>query len=139
MTIPEVNLVVNIIILILVLASMALRLMRNFPAHVITMAVAFFMWVGNLIYLFVVFPSTQMGVDHATAMMSNPLSFFMFILHENLAVVTAIFAVWLIALWFLSSNSTDFESKSTVQAIAVSAGWVSAFVIGVWLFVTFNL
>lgn len=135
MILPEINLVVQFSILVVVLLSMQLRRMSKFSAHGYTMIGALIVWTVLFVSVIAAVPNDPMFTTHPTQIWASTFYTAAFLTHLSLALLSFGASTWLVALWF---RKTDFPSKSRIQAIVTTVGWSLAFVIGIWLFITLN-
>ena len=132
MSMPEINFAIQTSIFAVALISMAFRMKGNYFWHGITMLVA-------VIGVFVVFGiASPLFLDSAyTQTLTSPtLNLAVFGLHAFFGIATAVSGVWLVALWRPHSTSFPVTSK-TIAKITVSL-WITAYIVGIVLFVTLN-
>jgi hypothetical protein len=133
LSLSEINLVSNTVVLALVLGSMGLRIKGKYLWHGITMIVA-------VAYTFLVFFAAGLpnllNSSYNPILTSSTLNTAEFGLHAFFGIATLTSALWLIALW--RPKSTEFPMKSRKIAQAVTILWVLAYAVGIAIFITFN-
>jgi uncharacterized membrane protein YozB (DUF420 family) len=107
---------------------MAFRMKGNYLVHGITMIVAVVpLSIGSLMVL-----TDYMDRSFLQPYMSTASTFVAFSLHTFLGIAALIFGGWLVALW--RPRSTEFAVKSKRIWRLTVTFWVSAYVVGVLLY-----
>jgi uncharacterized membrane protein YozB (DUF420 family) len=134
LTLAEISIIIQSVIFVLFLLSMAFRMKGKYLVHVITLLVAiismlsFFAW-----WMFEIAPTFD---SYLPTVLSPPLHLVNWLAHEFLGISTLVSGVWIVSLWRLCS--TEFEAKSKRIWRLTSILWVLAYVMGLLLFVTLN-
>jgi uncharacterized membrane protein YozB (DUF420 family) len=134
LTLAEISIIIQSVIFVLFLLSMAFRMKGKYLVHVITLLVAiismlsFFAW-----WMFEIAPTFD---SYLPTVLSPPLHLVNWLAHEFLGISTLVLGVWIVSLWRLCS--TEFEAKSKRIWRLTSILWVLAYVMGLLLFVTLN-
>jgi uncharacterized membrane protein YozB (DUF420 family) len=134
LTLAEISIIIQSVIFVLFLLSMAFRMKGKYLVHVITLLVAiismlsFFAW-----WMFEIAPTFD---SYLPTVLSPPLHLVNWLAHEFLGISTLVLGVWIVSLWRLCS--TEFEAKSKRIWRLTSILWVLAYVVGLLLFVTLN-
>jgi uncharacterized membrane protein YozB (DUF420 family) len=134
MTLAEISIIIQSVIFILFLVSMAFRIKGKYFAHVVTLLVAiismlsFFVW-----WIFEITPT----FDSYLPTVLNPiLNLVNWLAHEFLGISTLVLGVWVVSLWRL--GSTEFEARSRKIWRLTRILWVLSYLVGLLLFVTLN-
>jgi uncharacterized membrane protein YozB (DUF420 family) len=134
LTLAEISLIIQSVILVLFLASMVFRMKGKHRAHVVTLSVAiismlsFFGW-----WVYEIAPTFD---SYLPTVLSPPLHLVNWLAHEFLGISTLVLGVWVVSLWRLSS--TEFEVKSKKIWRLTTILWVLAYAAGLLLFVMLN-
>ncbi len=134
MTLAETSLIIQSVIFILFLVSMAFRMKSKYLVHVATLLVAiismlsFFAW-----WIFEIAPTFG---SYLPTVLSPPLHLVNWLAHEFLGIVTLVLGIWTVSMWRF--GSTEFEAKSRRTWRLTWILWVLAYVIGLLFFVTLN-
>jgi uncharacterized membrane protein YozB (DUF420 family) len=134
LTLAEISIIIQSVIFVLFLASMAFRMKNKYSLHVVTLLVAiismlsFFAW-----WVYEIAPTFD---TYLPTVLSPPLHFVNWLTHELLGISTLVLGIWIVYLWRLSS--TEFEVKSKRIWRFTTILWVSAYIVGLLLFVTLN-
>jgi uncharacterized membrane protein YozB (DUF420 family) len=134
LTLAEISIIIQSVIFVLFLLSMAFRMKGKYLVHVITLLVAiismlsFFAW-----WMFEIAPTFD---SYLPTVLSPPLHLVNWLAHEFLGISTLVLGVWIVSLWRL--GSTEFEVKSKRIWRLTTVLWVLAYVVGLLLFVTLN-
>jgi uncharacterized membrane protein YozB (DUF420 family) len=134
LTLAETSLIIQSVIFVLFLVSMAFRMKGKYRVHVLTLLVAiismlsFFAW-----WIYEIAPTFD---SYLPTILSPPLHLVNWLAHEFLGISTLVLGVWIVSLWRL--GSTEFEVKSKRIWRLTMILWVLAYVVGLLLFVTLN-
>ena len=134
MTLAETSLIIQSVIFVLFLVSMASRMKGKYLAHVVTLSVAiismlsFFAW-----WVYEIVPTFD---SYLPTVLSPSLNFVNWITHEFLGILTLVLGVWVVLLWRL--DSTKFETKSKRVWRLTAILWILAYVVGLLLFIILN-
>ncbi len=122
--------------LLWVLLSLRLRVLGNLKAHAYTMLAAVVFFVVSFISVLLVFPNDPMFTTHPEVTLASPLLTAVFGVHLFLALLSVGSGAGLVVLWFLKK---DFMTRSKIPAVLTEVGWLSAFAIGLYLFIALNV
>jgi uncharacterized membrane protein YozB (DUF420 family) len=134
LTLAETSLIIQSVIFVLFLVSMAFRMKGKYLVHVVTLLVAvismlsFFAW-----WIYEIAPSFD---SYLPTVLSPPLHLVNWLAHEFLGISTLVLGVWTVSFWRL--GSTQFEVKSKRIWRLTWIFWVLAYVVGLLLFVVLN-
>ena len=134
LTLAETSLIIQSVIFVLFLASMALRMKSKYLVHVATLLVAvigmlsFFAW-----WIYEIAPTFD---SYLPTVLSPPLHLVNWLAHEFLGVSTLIFGIWTVNLWWLGSSEFKVRSNKTWRLTAIF--WVVTYLVGLLLFITLN-
>jgi uncharacterized membrane protein YozB (DUF420 family) len=134
LTLAETSLIVQSVIIVLFLVSMAFRMKGKYRVHVVTLLVAiismvsFFAW-----WIAEIAPTFD---SYLPTVLSPPLHLVNWLAHEFLGIATLVLGVWTVSFWRL--GSTEFEAKSKRIWRLTWVFWVLTYVVGLLLFVTLN-
>ena len=134
LTLAETSLIIQSVIFVLFLASMALRMKSKYLVHVATLLVAiigmlsFFAW-----WIYEIAPTFD---SYLPTVLSPPLHLVNWLAHEFLGVSTLIFGIWTVNLWRLGSSEFKVRSNKTWRLTAIF--WVVTYLVGLLLFITLN-
>jgi uncharacterized membrane protein YozB (DUF420 family) len=134
LTLAETSLIIQSVIFVLFLVSMAFRMKGKYLVHVVTLLVAvismlsFFAW-----WIYEIAPSFD---SYLPTVLSPPLHLVNWLAHEFLGISTLVLGVWAASFWRL--GSTQFEAKSKRIWRLTWISWVLAYVVGLLLFAVLN-
>jgi uncharacterized membrane protein YozB (DUF420 family) len=134
LTLAETSLIIQSVIFVLFLVSMAFRMKGKYLVHVVTLLVAvismlsFFAW-----WIYEIAPSFD---SYLPTVLSPPLHLVNWLAHEFLGISTLVLGVWTASFWRL--GSTQFEAKSKRICRLTWISWVLAYVVGLLLFAVLN-
>ena len=134
LTLAETSLIIQSVIFVLFLVSIAFRMKGKYLVHVVTLLVAiismlsFFAW-----WIYEIAPSFD---SYLPTVLSPPLHLVNWLAHEFLGISTLVLGVWTVNFWRL--GSTQFEVKSKRIWRLTWIFWILAYVVGLLLFVVFN-
>jgi uncharacterized membrane protein YozB (DUF420 family) len=134
LTLAETSLIIQSVILVLFLVSMAFRMKGKYLIHVVTLLVAvigmlsFFAW-----WIYEIAPSFD---SYLPTVLSPPLHLVNWLAHEFLGISTLVLGVLTVNFWRL--GSTQFEVKSKRIWRLTWIFWVLTYVVGLLLFVVLN-
>jgi uncharacterized membrane protein YozB (DUF420 family) len=134
LTLAETSLIIQSVIFILFLVSMAFRMKGKHLVHVVTLLVAiismlsFFVW-----WVFEIAPTFD---SYLPTVLSPALHLVNWLAHEFLGISTVVLGLWTVSFWRL--GSTQFEAKSKRIWRLTWIFWVLAYVVGLLLFAVLN-
>ena len=134
LTLAETSLIIQSVIFVLFLVSMAFRMKGKYLVHVVTLLVAvismlsFFAW-----WIYEIAPSFD---SYLPTVLSPPLHLVNWLAHEFLGISTLVLGIWTVSFWRL--GSTQFEVKSKRIWRLTTILWILAYAVGLLLFVTLN-
>ena len=134
LTLAETSLIIQSVIFVLFLVSMAFRIKGKYFVHMVTLLVAvismlsFFVW-----WVYEIAPSFD---SYLPTVLSPPLHLVNWLAHEFLGISTLVLGIWTVSFWRF--GSTKFEGKSNRVWRLTWIFWVLAYVVGLLLFVTLN-
>jgi uncharacterized membrane protein YozB (DUF420 family) len=134
LTLAEISLIIQSVIFVLFLVSMAFRMKSKYFLHGVTLLVAiismlsFFAW-----WVYEIVPTFD---SYLPTVLSPSLNFVNWITHEFLGILTLVLGVWVVLLWRL--DSTKFETKSKRVWRLTAILWILAYVVGLLLFIILN-
>jgi uncharacterized membrane protein YozB (DUF420 family) len=134
LTLAETSLIIQSVIFVLFLVSMAFRMKGKYPVHVVTLLAAiismlffFAWWVCEIAPIF---------DNYLPTVLSPPLHLVNWLAHEFLGISTLVTGLWVVSLWRLGSSEFENESKKIWRLTTIL--WILAYVVGLLLFVTLN-
>jgi uncharacterized membrane protein YozB (DUF420 family) len=134
LTLAETSLIIQSVIFVLFLASMAFRMKGQYLVHVVTLLVSvismlsFFAW-----WVYEIAPTFD---SYLPTVLSPPLHLVNWLAHEFLGISTLVLGIWIVGLWRL--GSTEFEVRSKRIWRLTTILWILAYAVGLLLFVTLN-
>jgi uncharacterized membrane protein YozB (DUF420 family) len=134
LTLAVTSLIIQSVIFVMFLASMAFRMKGKYLVHVVTLLVAiismlsFFSW-----WIYEIAPTFD---SYLPTVLSPPLHLVNWLAHEFLGISTLVLGVWTVILWRLGSNEFEVKSKRIWRLTMIF--WVLAYVVGLLLFITLN-
>ena len=134
LTLAETSLIIQSVIFVLFLASMAFRMKDKYLIHVVTLSVAiigmlsFFAW-----WIYEIAPTFD---SYLPTVLSPPSHLVNWLAHEFLGISTLVLGIWTISLWRLGSTEFGVRSKRIWRLTTFL--WILAYVVGILLFVTLN-
>jgi len=134
LTLAEISLIIQSVILVLFLVSIAFRMKGKYRAHVVALLVAiismlaFFGW-----WVYEIAPTFD---GYFPTVLSPPLNLFNWLAHEFLGISTLVLGVWVVSLWRLGSIEFEVKSKKIWRLTTIL--WVLAYAVGLLLFVMLN-
>lgn len=134
MTLPETSILIQSLIFILFLVGVALRLKKNYFAHVmatlaaVALMLTFFAW-----WISVIAPTFE---AYLPTVLNPPHHLITWLAHETLGITTLVLGTWLVILW--RRNPTEFaqNSKKTWQTTTIL--WISTYLVGLLLHAVLN-
>ena len=126
--------VIQSLILVLFLVSVAFRMKGKYLEHVVTLSVAiismlsFFAW-----WVFEIFPTFD---SYLPTVLNSPLHLVNWLAHELLGISTLVLGIWIVSMWRLGYNKFRIKSKRIWPLTSIL--WVLAYVVGLLFFVTLN-
>ena len=134
LTLAETSLIIQSLIFVLFLASMAFRMKGKYFVHVVTLLVAV---IGMLsFFAWWVYEIAPIFGSYLPTVLSPPLHLVNWLAHEFLGISTLVLGIWTVSLWRLGSNEFEVRSKRSWRLTTIL--WVLAYVVGFLLFVTLN-
>jgi uncharacterized membrane protein YozB (DUF420 family) len=134
LTLAETSLLIQSVIFVMFLASIAFRMKGKYFVHVVTLLAAvismlsFFVW-----WVYEIVPTFD---SYLPTVLSPPLHLVNWLAHEFLGISTLVLGIWTVSFWRFGSN--QFEAKSKRVWPLTWIFWVLAYVVGLLLFVTLN-
>jgi uncharacterized membrane protein YozB (DUF420 family) len=134
LTLAETSIIIQSVIFILFLISMAFRIKSKFFAHVVTLLVAiismlsFFTW-----WIYQIAPTFD---SYLPTVLNPPLHLINWLAHEFLGISTLVSGLWVVSFW--RSGSAKFEAKSRKIWRLTRILWILAYLVGLSLFLTLN-
>jgi len=134
LTLAETSLMIQSVIFVLFLVSIAFRMKGKYLVHVITLLVAiismlsFFAW-----WIYEIAPTFD---SYLPTVLSPPLHLVNWLAHEFLGISTLVLGVWTVSFWRV--GSTEFEAKSKRIWRFTWIFWILAYVVGLLLFIVLN-
>jgi uncharacterized membrane protein YozB (DUF420 family) len=135
LTLAETSLIIQSVIFVLFLVSMAFRMKDKYLIHIVTLSVAiigmlsFFAW-----WITEIAPTFD---NYLPTVLSPPSHLVNWLAHEFLGISTLVLGIWTVSLWRL--GSTEFEIKSKRIWRLTTILWILAYVVGLLLFATLNI
>jgi hypothetical protein len=134
LTLAVTSLIIQSVIFVLFLASMAFRMKGKYLVHVVTLIVSiigmlsFFAW-----WIYEIVPTFD---SYLPTVLSPPLHLVNWLAHEFLGVSTLVLGIWTVSFWRLGSNKFEVGSKRIWRLTLIF--WVLAYLVGLFLFMTLN-
>jgi uncharacterized membrane protein YozB (DUF420 family) len=134
LTLAITSLIIQSVIFVLFLVSMALRMKGKYLVHVATLSVAiigmlsFFAW-----WIYEIAPTFD---SYLPTVLSPPLHLVNWLSHEFLGISTLVLGVWMVSMWRLGPSEFKVRSKRIWRLTMIS--WVLSYVVGLLLFITLN-
>jgi uncharacterized membrane protein YozB (DUF420 family) len=134
LTLAEVSFIIQSVIFVLFFVSMAFRIKRKYPAHMVTLLMgiismlSFFVW-----WIFQIAPTFD---NYLPTVLNPSLHLVNWLAHEFLGISTLVSGVWVVSLWRF--GSTKFEVKSRKIWRLTRILWNLAYLVGLLLFLTLN-
>ena len=134
LTLAETSLIIQSVIFVLFLVSIAFRMKGKYLVHVVTLLVAvismlsFFAW-----WIYEIAPSFD---SYLPTVLSPPLHLVNWLAHEFLGISTLVLGVLTVSFWRLGSTQFEVKSKRIWRLTWIS--WVLAYVVGLLLFAVLN-
>jgi len=126
---PQVNLAIQVIILFVLFASLALKGKRKYIMHGVTMLIGVILNVIS--FLLVMLPSLL----SLEIVRTDPLSMISIfsILHGSLGVITGVFALWLVGSWHLQSSTANCIKRKKMMRTTLTL-WLGVLFLGFVLY-----
>lgn len=126
---PQINLGLQIIILAILFASLALKRKRKYFAHGATMLTAVIL--NALSFLLVMMPS----LSTLEILKTQPLHWFSLatLTHAGLGAITIILGAWIVAAWHLQPSNQNCIRKKKLMRLTLIL-WVTVFFLGFVLY-----
>jgi uncharacterized membrane protein YozB (DUF420 family) len=134
LTLAETSLIIQSVIFVLFLASMALRMKSKYRVHAATLLVAI---IGMLsFFAWWIYEIAPIFDRYLPTVLSPPLHLVNWLAHEFLGVSTLIFGIWTVNFWRLGSSEFKVRSNKTWRLTTIF--WVVTYLVGLLLFITLN-
>jgi len=126
---PQINLGLQVIILALMFASLALKRKRKYFAHGATMLTAVIL--NALSFLLVMMPS----LSTLEILKTQPLHWFSLatLAHAGLGAITIILGAWIVAAWHLQPSNQNCIRKKKLMRLTLIL-WLTVFFLGFVLY-----
>lgn len=126
---PQVNAVLQIIILVLLLVGFGIKRRQKHVLHGITMLAA--VTLNLLSFVLIMFPSLiRMEIISTQPLYTISIAT---LIHSAIGMVVIILGIWLVSVWRLQSNLKNcFRNKKLMRL--TTAMWLSALLIGFLLY-----
>jgi hypothetical protein len=134
LTLAEISIIIQSVIFILFLVSIAFRIKGKYFANVITLLVAiismlsFFVW-----WIFQIAPTFD---SYLPTVLNPPLHLVNWLTHEFLGISTLVSGLWVVSLWRLGSAKFGVKSRKIWRSTKIL--WILAYLVGLLLFLTLN-
>ena len=130
---PQVNVVFQIAITIILLASISLKLERKYVLHGMTMLIA--MVLNVLSFLLVMLPSL-LGL---VIIRTQPLHVVSIaaLIHACVGAVSIVLGLWIIVLWHLQSSTKNCVKRKKMMRLTLIL-WLLALAVGIVLYMFLN-
>jgi uncharacterized membrane protein YozB (DUF420 family) len=130
---PQINLGLQIIMLAILFASLALKRKRKYFAHGVTMLIAVIL--NALSFLLVMMPS----LSTLEILKTQPLHWFSLVAlaHAGLGAITIILSIWIVVVWHLQSSNQNCIKKRKLMRLTLIL-WLLVFFLGFLLYAILN-
>jgi uncharacterized membrane protein YozB (DUF420 family) len=132
---PQANVAFQVVILVMLFASIAFKLKRRFFLHGATVLIA--LVLNTVSFLLVMLPSLMNKEIFRTQSVFTPF-YSVTLTHAALGAIAEILAVWLVASWHLQSSSRNCVRKRKVMDMTLVL-WILALLLGILLYAYLNV
>jgi uncharacterized membrane protein YozB (DUF420 family) len=134
LTLAETSLIIQSVIFVLFLVSIAFRMKGKYLVHVVTLLVAiigmlsFFAW-----WIYEIAPTFD---SYLPTVLSPPLHLVNWLAHEFLGISTLVLGIWTVILWRWGSSEFEVRSRRVWRLTMIF--WILTYVVGLLLFIVLN-
>ena len=138
MSLPEINLLIQSLILITLLMSLSFKVKGKFVIHGTLMLAT----VISAIAVFLLLSPSIMSENASTftnymqQFFDSPLNFTLFIAHTSLSTLAVLLGIWVVSTWRFRSNLFCAPKKKVMRLISIL--WVLGYIVGILFHLVIN-
>ena len=134
MSLPEINLIMQTLILIILLVSFIFKFKSKFFVHGTLMFITVFLTVAS--FLLFISQKTPTFTSYIQQFFDSALNFILFILHTSFATIAVLLGIWIVIGWRFRTNLFCAPKKKIMRIVAIL--WISGYFIGVIFYLVIN-
>jgi hypothetical protein len=129
-----ISLVLQIVVLVLLFSSLALKGKKKFRQHGITMVIA--VVLHTITILTVMLPSFVLGIIPYISTNATDTIAIIAAVHGITGIIAAVLGVWIVASWRLRASLQYCAPKKKIMLVTLTL-WVIALLLGILLYLNF--
>lgn len=134
MSLPDINLAIQSLILIVFLVSVFSKIRGQFFVHGTLMFIAVFSAIASFLWFVSVEASTF--TDYLMQFFDSTLTFTLFVVNTSLTFLAVLLGFWIVVSWRFRTNLFCALRKKVMRLIFVF--WILGFIFGVLFYFTLN-
>ena len=138
MSLPEINLLIQSLILIMFLTSLVFKMKAKFFIHGTLMLATVISAIAAFLLLSPSIMSEKGSslTNYMEQFLGSPLNFIIFALHISFTILAVLLGVWIISSWRFRSNLFCAPKKKTMRLISIL--WILGYIVGILLHLVIN-
>lgn len=138
MTLPELNLLIQSLILILFLISLVFKFKGKFSIHgtlmliTVVSAIAVFLLVSPSIMS----ENSSSVTDYLQQFFDSPLNFVLFAVHVSSTILSVLLGLWVVGSWRFRSELFCAPKKKIMRLISIL--WILGYIVGILFYLVIN-
>ena len=131
LSLPELNLLMQSLILILFLTSLVFKFKAKFSIHGTLMLVTVIFAIADFLLLSpgIMSEKSSSILNYINQFFNSPITLAPFVLHVSLTVLAVLLGVWVVGTWRFRSNLYCAPKKKIMRLIAVL--WILGYIVGI--------
>jgi len=138
LSLPEINLLIQTLILIMFLTSIFFKIKQKFFIHGTLMLVAVISAIVDFLLLSpgIMSEKSSSISDYINQFFSSPITLVPFVLHVSVTVLAVLLGVWVVGTWRFRSNLYCAPKKKIMRLIFVL--WILGYIVGILFYLIIN-
>ena len=138
LSLPELNLLMQSLILILFLTSLVFKFKAKFSIHGTLMLVTVIFAIADFLLLSpgIMSEKSSSISNYISQFFNSPITLAPFVLHVSLTVLAVLLGVWVVGTWRFRSNLYCAPKKKIMRLIAVL--WILGYIVGILFYLIIN-
>ena len=132
MSLHEINLLIQFLILVVFLTSLVFKWKKNYFTHGTLMLIAVISYLTSFVWYVSSMPSIYTATEVRDAFFGNYLTMSVFAIHILLGVSSGLLAIWIVGSWRL--RSAIFCTKNKKKMRYTASLWIPSYIIGLLLY-----
>lgn len=134
MSLPEINLLIQSLILIMFLTSLAFKMKAKFVIHgtlmlaTVISAIASFLWFMSV--------KAATFTNYMQQFFDSTLNLTLFAVHTSLTISAVLLGIWIVSSWRFRSNLFCAPKKKVMRLILIL--WVLGYIVGIVFYLVIN-